>query len=120
MPTLLRLILLSVAFAVATVAIGWWGVPLAAAIYGVISRQQRSSAIVAGIAGVLAWSELLLFDAARGPIGVLAQTLGGVLNAKPIAVYVLTLAFPGLLALTASLLARQAASIPYFARSEGP
>jgi len=118
MPTLLRLILLSVAFAVATVAIGWWGVPLAAAVYGVISRKQRSSAIIAGIAGVLAWSELLLIDAARGPIGMLAHTLGGVLNTKPIAVYVLTLAFPGLLALTASLLARQ--TMAYFARAEGP
>ena len=120
MPTLLRLILLSAAFAVATFAIGWWGVPLAAAIYGVISRKQRSSAIIAGVAGVLAWSELLLFDAARGPIGVLAQTLGGVLNAKPIAVYVLTLAFPGLLALTASLLSRQATAIAYFAPADGP
>lgn len=116
MSTLLRLLLLSVAFAVATVAIGWWGVPLAAAVFGVISRKQRSSAIVAGVSGVMAWSELLLIDAARGPVGALAQTLGGVLNAKPIAVYVLTLAFPGLLALTASLLARQA--MAYFAPAD--
>lgn len=111
MPTLIRIILLSAALAVATYAVGWWGVPLAAAGYGVIAGRDRGLGLVSGVSGVCAWGALLLLDASRGPVGTLAATLGGVLNAKPIAVYVLTLAFPGLLAVTAAIIGRQLASL---------
>lgn len=91
---------------IAATAIGWWAVPVAAAIFGAITRNDRGGPVVAGVGAVLAWGALLVYDAWRGPVGTVADTLGGVLQVRPIAVYVLTLSFVGLLAICAALVAR--------------
>jgi len=101
----LRTLVVSVAF-VAASAIGWWAMPLAAAIFGAITYRDRGGAVVAGCAAMLAWAGILGYDAVRGPVGTVATTLGGVLQIRPIAVYVLTLCFAGLLGVCAALVAR--------------
>jgi hypothetical protein len=106
MMQLSRLVLLATAFAIATFVLGWWAVPIVAAIYGTISAAQRGNSIVAGFAAMLGWGALLAITAARGPVGTLAAELGGVLNIKPIGVYAVTIAFPGLLAVSAAVVAR--------------
>jgi hypothetical protein len=106
MMLLVRLALLAAAFAVATFVLGWWAVPLVAAIYAVISSAQRGSAVLSGIAAMIAWGVLLAITAAQGPVGTLAAELGGVLKLKPLAVYAVTIAFPGLLAVSAAVVAR--------------
>ncbi len=106
MMQLSRLVLLATAFAIATFVLGWWAVPIVAAVYAAISAAQRGSAIVSGFAAMLGWGALLAIDAARGPVGTLATELGGVLNIKPIGVYAVTIAFPGLLAISAAVVAR--------------
>jgi hypothetical protein len=106
----IRLVLLAAAMAVATAAFGWWAVPVIAALWGLIARRQRGTALAAGFAGMLAWAALLALDAVRGPMGPLAQSLGGLLSVKAIAVYAVTLALPGLLAVTAALLVRSVAT----------
>lgn len=107
---LTRLVLLASAFAIATVAIGWWAVPIVAALYAAITTAQRSSALLSGLAAMLGWGALLSAAASRGPVGTLATELAGVLNLKPIGVYAVTIAFPGLLAISAAVVARALAS----------
>jgi hypothetical protein len=110
MMQLARLVLLATAFAVATFALGWWAVPLVAAGYAAITTAQRGSAILSGVAAMLGWGALLAITASRGPVGTLATELGGVLQLRPIGVYAVTIAFPGLLAISAAVVARALAS----------
>jgi hypothetical protein len=105
----IRLLLLAGAFAAATAAVGWWGVAVVAASWGVIARARRASALESGLAALVAWGALLAIGAARGPIGSLAALIGSDLRIRPVSVYVVTLAFPALLALTAALVARSLA-----------
>jgi hypothetical protein len=106
MMQLARLVLLATAFALATYAFGWLAVPLVAAVYAVITSAQRGSALVSGVAAMLGWGTLLAVTASRGPVGTLAAELGGVLKLPTVAVYAVTLAFPGLLAVSAAVVAR--------------
>jgi hypothetical protein len=103
-----RLVLLASAFAIATFVLGWWAVPVVAAAYAAISSAQRSSALASGLAAMLAWAALLAIAASRGPVGTLATELGGILQIKPAGVYAVTIAFPGLLAISAAIVARAA------------
>ncbi|MFI5245368.1 MAG: hypothetical protein ACHQQR_09110 [Gemmatimonadales bacterium] len=105
-----RLVLLATAFAVATFAVGWWAVPLVAAGYAAITSAQRGSAVLSGFAAMLGWGALLAITASRGPVGTLATELGGVLRLAPVLVYAVTLAFPGLLAISAAVIARSLAT----------
>lgn len=107
---LTRLVLLASAFAIATVALGWWAVPIVAALYAAITTAQRSSALLSGLAAMLGWGGLLSVAASRGPVSTLAAELAGVLSVRPIAVYAVTIAFPGLLAISAAVVARAATS----------
>jgi hypothetical protein len=103
-----RIAIVSAALAAAT-AIGWWAVPVAAAVFGAITRRDQGGPVVAGAGAIIAWGGILVYDAFRGPVGIVAQTLGGVLQVRPVAVYVLTLCFAGLLAVCAALVARTVA-----------
>jgi hypothetical protein len=105
-----RIVLLAAAFAIATFAAGWWAVPLTAAVYAAISSRQRGSAVVSGLAAMLGWGALLAITASRGPVGTLAAELGGALQIGTAGVYAVTLAFPGLLAVSAAVVARAVAS----------
>ncbi len=106
MMQLLRIALLAAAFAIATFVLGWWSVPLVAAIYAVMGSAQRGSAVACGVAAMAGWGALLLVTAAQGPVGTLAAELGGVLKLSAFAVYAVTIAFPGLLAVSAAVVAR--------------
>ena len=105
-----RTLVVSIAF-VAASAIGWWALPLAAAVFGAITYRDRGGAVVAGFAAMLAWAGILGYDAVRGPVGTVAATLGGVLQIRPVAVYVLTLCFAGLLGVCPALVARGVARV---------
>jgi hypothetical protein len=106
MMLLSRLVLLATAFAIGTWVLGWWAVPLIGAVYAAISSAQRSSAIVSGVAAMLGWGALLAIDASRGPIAALTAELAGILQLRPAGIYAVTLAYPGLLAITAAVVAR--------------
>jgi len=105
-----RILVVTIAFGAAS-AIGWWALPIAAAVFGAITHLDRGGPLVAGIGGMLSWAVILVYDAARGPVATVAATLGGVLQIKPIAVYVLTLSFAGLLAVCAAIVARSVARV---------
>ena len=103
--TLLRALLLAAAFALATVLLGWWGVPLAAAAWGALARGAPGSALAAAIGGALGWGALLLTDSVSGPVGPFATTLGGVVGLPGALLVVVTLLFPALLAWSAAAVA---------------
>jgi hypothetical protein len=86
------------AMAALTWLLGWWGVALAAAIIGVVFRQQGGGGWRVAVAAALAWGALLVLDAATGPLGQLSTTLGGVMRVPGSVLVLLTLAFPALLA----------------------
>ncbi|HVF41317.1 MAG TPA: hypothetical protein VM939_15540 [Gemmatimonadaceae bacterium] len=96
-------LLLSEAFAVTTFGLGWWSVPIVAAIWGAVDESPRRASFAA-ICAAVGWGTLLLLDAARGSIGEIASQLGGVMRVPVPALYLLTIAFPALLAWSAAAL----------------
>jgi hypothetical protein len=97
---LVRVLMLGLAFAIATRVLGWWGVPLTAALWGVISGGDGA---LAAVAAALAWAALLARDAAFGPLGKLVSVLGGLFHAPPVLLIVVTLVFPAALAWSAAV-----------------
>lgn len=106
MSKVVRYALLAEGFAVATFGIGWWTVPLIAALWGFLSTDPHRVRNVA-LAASGGWATLLLLDAARGPVGVMGEQLGGVMGVPPVLLYVVTLLFPALLALCAATIVRR-------------
>jgi hypothetical protein len=62
----LRVILLALAFALATAALGWWAVPAVGAVWGLMNPAGRRAALRAGLAAALAWAVLVLVPGALG------------------------------------------------------
>ncbi len=104
-----QLALLAGAFAAGTAAVGWWAVPLIAVIWGIVARHQAGAALMAGLAAMIAWAALLGVAAAHGRQDVLTGLLELIFRVKPVGLYGLAIAFPGLIAVTGSLLARSVA-----------
>ncbi len=96
-----KFLLLTEAFAVGTFAFGWWAVPVLALAWALLVSSSRP-VLFATICATAAWSGVLLLDAARGPLDVVAQRFGGVTGFPPIALIAVTILFPALLSWTAS------------------
>lgn len=94
-------VLLAEAFAVATFAFGWWTVPVLAALYAIASTNPNR-ARTAALCALGGWGTLLLLDFAKGPVAEMGQRLGGVMGLPSVALYLLTLLFPALLAWSAA------------------
>ena len=99
---MVRIAMLALAFALATVALGWWGVPIVGAVWGAIGRGRRRPAVTAAVAALLGWAGLLLWSAARGPLLSLAAKLGATLMLPGAGLVVVTLLFATLLAWSAA------------------
>ncbi len=106
MNKVVRYVLLAEVFAVATFAVGWWAVPVVAALWGFFSRDPKRPRNVA-VAAAGGWATLLVLDAVRGPVYVMASQLGDVMSIPPFVLYLVTLLFPALLAWAAATLVRR-------------
>ncbi len=95
--TFVKFILLAEGFAVATYGLGWWSVPVVAALWALFSGDPAKARFAALAAG-FGWASLLLLDVQRGPVGVMGSQLAGVMKLPALALYILTLIFPALLA----------------------
>jgi hypothetical protein len=105
MRNLVKFVLLAELFAVTTYALGWWTVPLVAALWAIVSRESNR-ALVASLCAAGGWASLLLLDVVKGPVGAMAEKLGGVMGVPGFVLLILTLVFPALLAwCSASLVA---------------
>jgi hypothetical protein len=93
----LQVLLLSVAFAVMTVAMGWVAVPAVALLWGVVARRDELPGVVALLGAGLGWTWLLVWNAAVGEVGEVGELMrvtGGVMGLPGPAFVLLTLAFP--------------------------
>ena len=88
----------------ATWLLGWWGVPLVAAIVGAVLCTRRGIAGVTALAAVIAWSVLILVDGASGRFGALARVVAGTLTLPASVLLAVTLLFSALLAWSAAAL----------------
>jgi hypothetical protein len=98
MRTLARTVLLALAFGIGTAVLGWWAIPLFALVASLLLRHVTRQALVLGAAASLAWAILLLWNAMRASLWTFAETAGGALGASALALIVVTLLFPGVLA----------------------
>jgi hypothetical protein len=98
-----EVVLLAEAFAVATFGLGWWSVPLVAAVWAFISRDPNR-ALVAALCAAGGWATLLALDIVKGPVLTMGNQLGATMNLPPVLLYLLTLVFPALLAWSAAAL----------------
>jgi hypothetical protein len=108
MRKLVKVVLLAELFAVATYALGWWTVPVVAALWAFVSRDSNR-ARVASLCAAAGWATLLLLDALKGPVGNMAVRLGGVMGLPGYVLLILTLVLPALLAWCAATLVAQIA-----------
>ena len=115
---LVFLVLLALLMALGTTLAGWWSVPVIGAAWGVVRALRRGVALDAGIAGALGWALLLLRDAARGPVGVVAAQVGAVMGLGAAGLVVLTLLFPFLLGWAAALVSATLARVVRGAAAE--
>ena len=86
----------------ATWIAGWWGVPLVAAVVGILLCTRRGIAGLVALAAVIAWSVLILVDGASGRFGALAGAVAGTLTLPAVALLAVTLLFAALLAWSAA------------------
>ena len=100
MSRIMWLLGIAVVMAAGTALGGWWAVPLLGALAGLRRRPLE-----VGLAAVLAWGGLLLWQASRGPVGVLAERVGGILSMPGPGLFVITAVFAGLVAWSAAVLA---------------
>ena len=102
MRSLGSLVLLAAAFAIATVVLGWWAVPVVAAAWGLVRRGLPRSGALAAAGAALGWAALLAWTALRGPLGTLAGQLAGIFGVPAAVLPVVALVFAALLAWSAA------------------
>jgi hypothetical protein len=101
---MIALLVVALAAGVLTWIAGWWAVPLVALIAGAVLWRRRGISWLVALASAGAWGAILLVDAARGRLTVLAATLGGVLAVPGALLIVVTLLFSALLAWSAAVI----------------
>jgi hypothetical protein len=99
-----RVIVLGIVMAALTWFIGWWGVLVVSIAWGLVAETHTSPARTAALAAVGAWSVLLLWTAMRGPLWMLSETLAGIFGLPAVVLLLVTVIFPGLLALSSAAL----------------
>ena len=90
---LLQVVMLGVAFAITTVALGWLAVPALGLLWGLVARSEHRPAHAAAWGAVLGWAGLLVWNAAVGEVGELARRAGGVFGLPSFGFLVLTPAY---------------------------
>ena len=87
--------------------LGWWAVPLVAALWGVLRPAVPRPMLSAALAASLGWLLWLLLDWAKDPaaFGRLAGGVSSTMQLPSLLLLVITLLFPALLAWSAAALA---------------
>ena len=101
-----RIVLLALSFAIGTWILGWWAVPLFAAIAGVLARDVRQQGVTAALAAALAWAALLAWSSIEGSVWSFSRIAGGAMGMSGVALLVVTLVFPAVLAWLATVVAQ--------------
>ena len=91
-----------------TVAVGWWAVPILAALWVRVLPFDRRPVRTTALGATLGWLLLIGIAALHGPVPALAARLSAVLELPRWGFLAATLLFPALLAGTAALLVKPA------------
>lgn len=100
----------AVAVAAGTAALGWWTVPVLAAVRVRALSRDRAPVASCMAGAALGWALLLGWAAWDGPVGVVARRVAGALDLPAWAFVLLTLTAAALLAGTAALAAKPSPS----------
>jgi hypothetical protein len=101
--SLLQVLLLSAAYAVTTVAVGWIAVPALALIWGMVTPRTDRPAVVAMLGAGLGWFWLIGWNGVVGEAGELMRVAGGVMGLPGIAFGGLTVVFAMVVAWAATV-----------------
>jgi hypothetical protein len=97
---------LLLALTLGTYAFDWYAVPVIAAAFTWIRRDDTAVPVLTSIAGASSWMVLLAWQSFTGPIAEVARVVGEAMQVGAAPLLVLTIAFPALLAGSASGLVR--------------
>ena len=89
----------------AVTAVGWWLIPVLAAVWVRVLPRGSARATTCGLGAACGWALLLVWDAACGPAGAVARRVGGVFQLPGWAFVALTLLFAALLGTTGAIAA---------------
>ena len=102
---LVVMVALVAAFALATWAGGWWTVPIVAFVAGTRERSGGARPLAIAIAAAVAWGVLLIGSSTSAAFATLMRELAGIMALPRVAILLLALVFPALLAWSAAALA---------------
>jgi hypothetical protein len=101
----LKVLLLGSAFALGTLVLGWWAVPVLGAVWGLIGPSKKHAPLLAGVSAGWGWVLLLLWAAWQGPLLTLAHRTAGVMSMGAASLLGITVAFSVVLAWAAAVVA---------------
>ena len=97
-------VLFTVAYAMASLAFGWWAVFVVGAVWASIVRASDRPARLAAVGATVGFVGLLAFTGADGPVGQLAGVFGTVLPLPMMLLYILAVIAGGALSAGGALL----------------
>jgi len=103
---------LLLALTLGTYAFDWMSVPVIAAAFAWIRRDDAAVTLLATIAGAASWMALLGMQSMTGSVSEVAQVVGAAMRVGAAPLFVLTIAFPALLAGSAAGVIRGFARTP--------
>jgi hypothetical protein len=89
---------LLLALTLGTYAFDWMAVPVIAAAFAWIRREDAAVPLLASLAGAASWMALLGMQSMTGSVSEVAQVVGAAMRVGAAPLFVLTIAFPALLA----------------------
>jgi hypothetical protein len=101
-----RVSFLALSFGIGTWILGWWAIPVFAAMAAVVARDVPRQAGAAAIAGAMSWGALLAWSATQGSVWSFARIAGGAMGVSGLLLVLMTLAFPAALAWSAAAVTR--------------
>jgi hypothetical protein len=104
----LRIAVLTVLGAGATIVLGWWTLVVVGGLRGMPVLPRRGTAVEAAVAGGLAWALVLGWSALRGPVWRLAREVSPIFGLPPWGLLTVTLAFAIVAAGSAAMVVREA------------
>ena len=102
MKAALGIVMLSAAFALGTMAVGWWAVPVIGGAWGFAAAPDKKPARVAAASALIGWTVLYAFTATQGPALAVAAAVGTIMQLGTAGFFALLLLFPVALAASAA------------------
>jgi hypothetical protein len=101
-----RVVLLALSFGIGTWIVGWWAIPLFAAMAAVLARDVPRQAVAAALGAAVAWGALLTWSAIQGSVWSFARLAGGAMGVSGALLILMALVFPAALAWSAASVAQ--------------